>query len=191
MPDNPTLLAPRKRGRPRRDTAARAQTVPMKKAPLEDDELIADFARYSEKVLTREEIVAKHRLEQDDLERLGADAEFVRLVMLKAIQRARDGSTKRELAQLHVRAAPAVANEIMMNANASPKHRIDAGKALDALATGGGENAPAAGEIFQITINLGADTETYTKPIKPIRPITFDADGNELPSRPAIAAKEE
>jgi hypothetical protein len=44
----------------------------------------------------------------------------------------------------------------MLDASASPKHRIDSAKALDAFAANGSEAAPAS-DRFQITINLGAD----------------------------------
>ena len=50
----------------------------------------------------------------------------------------------------------------MLDASASPKHRIDSAKALDAFAANGPETAPAS-DRFQITINLGADVLHFDK----------------------------
>ena len=50
----------------------------------------------------------------------------------------------------------------MLDASASPKHRIDSAKALDAFAANGSEAAPAS-DRFQITINLGADVLHFDK----------------------------
>ena len=60
--------------------------------------------------------------------------------------------------------APDVLGDIMLDASASPKHRIDLAKALDAFAANGPESAPAA-DRFQITINLGSDVLHFDKSI--------------------------
>jgi len=52
----------------------------------------------------------------------------------------------------------------MRDPNANERHRIDSIKTLDALASTGAE-AAAAGARFEITINLGSDTEHYSKSI--------------------------
>ena len=62
--------------------------------------------------------------------------------------------------------APDVLGGIMLDASASPKHRIDSAKALDAFAANGPESAPAS-DRFQITINLGSDTLRFDKSIAP------------------------
>jgi hypothetical protein len=80
------------------------------------------------------------------------------------IRRIRNGSTKRERAQKLVVQAPDVLGGIMLDASASPKHRIDSAKALDAFAANGSEAAPAS-DRFQITINLGADVLHFDKSI--------------------------
>ena len=54
----------------------------------------------------------------------------------------------------------------MLDANASPKHRIDSAKALDAFAANGPEAAPAS-DRFVITINLGSDVLKFDKSIAP------------------------
>ena len=78
------------------------------------------------------------------------------------IRRIRNGSTKRERAQKLVVQAPDVLGGIMLDASASPKHRINSAKALDAFAANGSEAAPASDQ-FQITINLGADVLHFDK----------------------------
>jgi hypothetical protein len=57
-----------------------------------------------------------------------------------------------------------VLGDIMLDASASPKHRIDASKTLDAFAANGPEAAPAA-DRFIITINLGSDVLHFDKSI--------------------------
>jgi hypothetical protein len=52
----------------------------------------------------------------------------------------------------------------MLDAGASPRHRVDASKALDAFAANGPEVRPAS-DRFQITINLGADVLHFDKSI--------------------------
>jgi hypothetical protein len=74
-----------------------------------------------------------------------------------------------------------VLGDIMLDANASPKHRIDASKTLDAFAANGPEATPAS-ERFVITINLGADVvERYDKSIA-INP--NDVDPNDIKTTP-------
>jgi hypothetical protein len=54
-------------------------------------------------------------------------------------------------------------NDILMNADASPKHRIDAGAALDRLSSPPGQAGTADASRFVIQINIGADVEVYNK----------------------------
>ena len=73
----------------------------------------------------------------------------------------------------------------MRDPNANERHRIDAIKTLDGLASTGAE-AAAAGARFEITINLGADhIEHYSKSIA-INP--NDIDPNDVDTTNVIAA---
>ena len=54
----------------------------------------------------------------------------------------------------------------MLDASASPKHRIDSAKALDAFAANGPEVSPA-GDRVVIQINLGSDVLKFDKSIAP------------------------
>ena len=72
----------------------------------------------------------------------------------------------------------------MRDPNANERHIIDSIKTLDALASTGAE-AAAAGARFEITINLGSDTERYSQSIE-INP--NDIDPNEIDTTNVIAA---
>jgi hypothetical protein len=72
----------------------------------------------------------------------------------------------------------------MMDSGASPRHRIDASKTLDAFAANGPQAVPASERIL-IQINLGADVEYYSKS-RAIDP--HDADPNIDTTTLAIVA---
>jgi hypothetical protein len=131
-------------------------------AILEDRDFVVDFARYSEGILDEKFLRRKYRFAESVWESLGEDDALVKHIEDEKLRRIRDGSCKRERAQRLVADAPGVLGGIMLDAKASPKHRIDSAKVLDGLA-GGPQSAPAA-DRFQIVINLGADlVERYDK----------------------------
>ena len=156
---------------------------------LEDDlEFISDLARYAEGLFSEQDVKKKHHLSADTWERLGNNETLIEKIEAEKVRRIRNGSAKREKAQQLVVQAPDVLGGIMLDASASPKHRIDSAKALDAFAANGPEAAPAS-DRFQITINLGSDVLHFDKSIAPdpndIDPFN-DIDTTLLP---AIAAK--
>jgi len=112
--------------------------------------------------------------------RLGENDALVEAIEAEKTRRIRNGSTKRERAQKLVAQAPGVLGDIMLDASASPKHRIDASKTLDAFAANGPE-ATAAADRFIITINLGSDVERYNKSIA-IN--ANDVDPNDIDTKP-------
>jgi hypothetical protein len=129
---------------------------PQPARPEDDHELIADLCRYAEGVLTEKQVRKRHRLADSVWKSMGEDDLLVERIEAEKIRRVRDGSFKREKAQLHVTKAPDVLESIMMDDKASPKHRIDSAKVLDTFAANGPQVAPA-GDRFIITINLTAD----------------------------------
>jgi hypothetical protein len=134
--------------------------------PLEDNfELVSDFARYCEGILDEKFIRKKYRFDNSVWENLGENDAFVEAVEAEKIRRVRDGSAKRELAQKHIVRGPTVLGNIMDDANASPRHRVDAIKTLDTLAANGPEAAPTADSRFIIQINLGEDILRFNKSI--------------------------
>src|SRR5262245_4608718 len=101
----------------------------------ENQELIEDLCRYSEGILTEKQVRQRWHLANDEVwTSLSAD-DFVERVELEKTRRIRSGATKRELAQLRVVAAPDVLSGILMDPKANARHRIDASKALDDLAS--------------------------------------------------------
>jgi hypothetical protein len=134
-------------------------------AGLEDDpDFIGDLARYVEGLFSEQDVKKKHHLSADTWERLGNNEVLIEKIEAEKVRRIRNGSAKREKAQQLVVQAPDVLGGIMLDASASPKHRIDSAKALDAFAANGPEAAPAS-DRFQITINLGSDVLHFDKSI--------------------------
>ena len=132
---------------------------------LEDDlEFISDLARYAEWLFSEHDVKKKHHLSADTWKRLGSNEVLIEKIEAEKVRRIRNGSAKREKAQQLVVQAPDVLGGIMLDASASPKHRIDSAKALDAFAANGPEAAPAS-DRFQITINLGSDVLHFDKSI--------------------------
>src|SRR5262245_51540834 len=148
---------------------------------IENHEFITDCARYAEGLLSEKEVKKKHHFDDDTWARLGADETLIAVIEAEKLRRIRNGSTKRERAQQLVAQAPGVLGDIMLDASASPKHRIDASKTLDAFAANGPEAASAT-DRFQIVINLGDGVvERYDKSIA-IDP--NDIDPNDTDTTP-------
>jgi hypothetical protein len=152
--------------------------------PLEDDELIENLARFADGTLSEAAVKSRHHLSNEDWAALGESDKLVELVEACKLRRIRSGATKRERAQLGIIDGPPILGKIMRDPNANERHRIDSIKTLDALASTGAE-AAAAGARFEITINLGSDTERYSKSIE-INP--NDIDPNDVDTTNVIAA---
>jgi len=151
-------------------------------------ELIVDLSRFYEELLSEAAIRKKYRFDDKTWEQLGSDDKLVEMVEDEKIRRIRDGSAKREKAQQLVVKAPGVLGDIMNDPNANPRHRIDSAKALDDFAANGPE-AAAAGTRFVIQINMGANSETFSKSIK-VDPLDEDPYHPTPPEvLAAIAAK--
>jgi hypothetical protein len=130
-------------------------------------ELIGDCVRFAEGLLTEAAIRKKYRFDDDAWEALGSNDELIEKIEAEKLRRIRDGSSKREKAQLLVVKAPDIVAKIMNDDSANARHRIDSAKVLNDFASNGpGQNAPAS-DRFVITINLGADhVERYSKSLK-------------------------
>ena len=132
---------------------------------LEDNqEFVADCCRFAEGILDEKAVKQKYRFDDDTWEKLGSNEVLIEKIEAEKVRRIRNGSAKRERAQQLVVQAPNVLGDIMLDTSASPKHRIDSAKALDAFAANGPEAAPAS-DRFQITINLGSDVLHFDKSI--------------------------
>jgi hypothetical protein len=143
-------------------------------ALVEDQGFISDMCRFSENILSEAAVRKKYRLTESDWEKLNDD-DLVRAIEAESARRVRDGSVKRERAQLLVTRAPDVLGKIMDDDSQSARHRIDSCKVLNDFAANGPE-AATAGTRFLIQINMGADTLTFNKQIRPLEPGEIDPD---------------
>jgi hypothetical protein len=166
------------------------EVVDLKPVSLAENlEFIQDMCRYRESILEEKAIRKKYRLAESDWEKMGDDDNLVRAIEAEAARRVKDGSCKKERAQQLVTAAPAVLGNIMNDSSQSAKHRIDSAKVLNDFAANGPE-AATAGTRFLIQINMGADTLTFNKSIRPLEPGEIDPDdsGPDTDSMPHLAA---
>ena len=153
---------------------------------LTDAEFVSDLARYSEKLLTEKFIRRKYGNLTDDIwNQLGEDDALVEAVENEKLRRIRNGSAKREKAQAHIVAAPDVLHGILADSAANPRHRIDAVKALDAIAEPGPQTAQQA-DRFVIHIDLGEDHKLTID--KPYKPGPLDDDGKMIEGAASQAA---
>jgi hypothetical protein len=168
-----------------------ADVVDLQGRPIptrEDLEFVTDMARFAEGITEESAIRKKYRLAEEVWNALGEDDDLVRSITEEKLRRIRNGLHKREKAQALIVKGPAILDSIASDVSASPRHRVDAIKTLDGMAANGPEGA-AAGALFQITINLGADhVEHYSKTIA----INADSDDvsntTEPNSRPQLTA---
>jgi hypothetical protein len=121
-----------------------------------DDQLIADCARYGEALFSEADVKKRHHLPESVWDALGSDDLFVEKVEAEKLRRVRNGNAKRERAQQHITKAPDILASIMEDPDQSARHRIDSAKVLDNFAANGPEATPS-GDLYQITINLGGD----------------------------------
>ena len=154
-------------------------------------QLIVDCARFRENLLDEKSIRKKYRLTDDVWEKLAEDDALIRAIEDETLRRIRDGSAKREKAQVLVTRAPDVLSGILLDNSANARHRIDSAKTLNDFAANGPQGAPAS-DRFSIVINLGSDCiERYDKSIAVD---VNDIDPNHLDDTPQgllpiIAAK--
>jgi hypothetical protein len=133
--------------------------------PIEDDELIENLARFADGTLSEAAVKSRHHLSNEDWAALGESDALIEKIDAAKLRRIRTGVTKRERAQIEIVDGPPILGGIMRDVSASPRHRVDAIKVLDTIASTGAE-AAAAGARFEITINLNGDVEHYSKSIE-------------------------
>jgi hypothetical protein len=122
---------------------------------LEDHEFIADCCRFAEGITSEAAVRKKYHFSEEAWERLGVDDKLIEAVEAEKVRRIRSGEAKREKAQQHIVKGPDILNDIMSDAKASPKHKVDAIKTLDALAANGPQAAAEQDRVI-VTINLAA-----------------------------------
>ena len=81
-------------------------------------------AGYSENILSEAAVKKKYRFDDATWASLGDNEALIEKIEAEKTRRIRNGDTKRERAQVLVTQAPDVLGGIMLDASASPKHRI-------------------------------------------------------------------
>jgi hypothetical protein len=155
-----------------------------------NSELVRDLARFSEGgLITEKEIRRRYRFDDAVWESLADNEALIAAIEDEKTRRVRNGQQKRERSQKLVTQAPNVLGEILCSKDANPRHRIDAARALDDFSVDKPE-AAAAADRFHIVINLGSDTLTFDKSIRPLSPGETDPDdiGPDTDSMPHLAA---
>jgi len=153
-------------------------------------EFVADLCRFAENILTEKQVRQKwHLVTNAMFDALGDDDELIEKVELEKVRRIRDGSSKREKAQLHVTRAPDVAAAIMDDPTANSRHRLDACTALNNFASNGPATAPAA-DRFIIHIDLtGSDSRPIVEKFN--KSISINAHDVDPDAAPTIAIGDE
>src|SRR5262245_60980310 len=131
---------------------------------IEDHDFITACARYSEGLLTEEDVKKSYHFDDQTWASLGDNEALIEAIEAEKVRRIRNGSTARERAQQLCATAPSVLGDILHDDGASPRHRIESARELRQIAANGPETAPAS-DRFQITINLGADVLKFDKSI--------------------------
>ena len=129
--------------------------MPDRQKLKDNFEFIVDCARFAEGIVTEADVKKKYRFNDATWTALGEDDDLLRAITDEKIRRIRNGSSKREKAQGLITKAPDILDSIMSDASASPRHRVDAIKALNSFTGNPSEGAPAA-DRFLIRIDLGA-----------------------------------
>jgi hypothetical protein len=143
---------------------------------VSNHEFISDCCRFFENLMTEAAMRRKYTsLTERDWERLGSDERLIAEVELEKARRIRSGATKREKAQSLIAEAVDILGGIALDPKENARHRIDATKALDALADPGPTHAPDSSERFTIRIDLTAggnkdDVIVIDKPTRKVGP---------------------
>jgi hypothetical protein len=156
----------------------------------ENDELLADLARFSEGLYTEQFVRRKYRdlLSDDDWVHLATDDLLVEMVEAEKIRRIRNGSFKRERAQQHIVRGPDVLAAIMDDPKQSAKHRIDSAKVLNDFADPGPSRFAPEQDRVVVRIDLtagGGEVLEFNKALK-VDPNanTIDSTAQELEAIP-------
>jgi|SRR5262245_8277039 len=136
--------------------ADQAKNLP---ALIKDQDFITDMARFSSGILTESHLRQKYRLSENAWIAMSEDTDLIEQIELEKIRRTRSGATKRELAQNHIVKGPEILEKIMSSPRANERHKIDAVKALDALADPGAQRATRDEDRVIIHIDLTGDSK--------------------------------
>ena len=157
--------------RPPVPTPAPREIVVLHGKPVELDSseghrFVVDAVRAAEGLLTDKDLREKYEITAKNLKEMAKNTALIKAIRDERERRMRNGTAAKESASRHFVRAPNVMGAIMDDANANPRHRIEAAREIRATATGGADEKVPDTEKFVITFNLGADhIERYEKTI--------------------------
>jgi hypothetical protein len=126
----------------------------------------------------------RYDLSVEDLQKLANTKAVGRAIRNEREHRLRSGIATRELAAKSYFKAPTVLDSILMNEQASARHRIESARELRVISTPENQsNSAAQSERFIIQINLGSDVEVYNKSI------AIDANDSPPDAQPKLTAQ--
>jgi hypothetical protein len=127
---------------------------------------ITDATRAGEGVIDDATLMEKYDLTPEEVQKLANNKAVGRAIRIEREHRLRSGIATRELAAKNYFKAPTVLDEILMDANANPRHRIEAAKEIRQVAAPESPNNPIENTRFVICINLGDGVvEHYDKSV--------------------------
>src|SRR5262245_186901 len=144
---------------------------------LNNHDLVEDLCKFAEGLVPESVIRKKHKLSEDVWNALGDDEEFVQAIELQKLHRIRTGQAKRELAQKYVVKGPDVLEKIMSDQSANDRHRIDAVKAMDAIA----EPEAAKADVQHISIRIDLSADSKLNSVEPNPNDIIDINAEVLP----------
>jgi hypothetical protein len=168
-----------------RQLEARQASVPVRSntaSHIENFELIQDACRFAEGLITEKAVRKKWHFDETTWSKLGEDEAFIEKVDRERDRRTKTGACARERAQQVFEKCPPALEKILEDKSANPRHVVEVSREIRAIAAVGPEAQPTT-EMFQITINLGANEVIHVS--KPITPGLNDdgsvIDGTPLP----------
>jgi hypothetical protein len=133
---------------------------------------VTDACRSAESLLSDKDLIEIYSVNPAELVALSKNTEFARALRAERDRRVRSRQAAREsAAQIFVR-APKVMGEILDNAQANDRHRIEAARELRAQAAPESTSVAANEDRFTITINLGADGVNHIESYSESRVVT-------------------
>lgn len=136
---------------------------------INNHNFLTDACRFSEGLLTQDQVIKKYRLSDADLKLLENDEPLIAAIEAEKTKRIRCGDTARERAQVLYAEVPNRLGDFLRDPTVSPRHAIESAKEIRAIAANAGDiiSPAAAAERFTIVINMGndpGDTLTYSVP---------------------------
>jgi hypothetical protein len=139
---------------------------PVELSSPEGCAFVRDAVRAAEGLITDSDLRKKYKIPAKNLKEMTKNPALITAIRDERERRMRNGTAARESASRHFVRAPNIMGAIMDDAQANPRHRIEAAREIRATAIGGDDAESAHDtERFMITINLGADTEKFEKEV--------------------------